>query len=458
MTTSTATDALGLRAIVCFAGVLVAQRFTLPPLSAAACLIPLLLLTAPAIRARHALTMALIALLASVDLGGEAYVETPGVLRYLLYSVAAATLMGKWRFGRRGDIAVFAYLALLVFNTILHPHALNAHSFSRDLIAVFVGCAVYFYSKPAHAEPLDYGLLGWFCVGVIASELVNILFFYQLSTREYLNYSSFKVLVVMPCLYMLLNRKYAHAIAVGALTLVVLGAYASRMLMLTFLCIVLFILLRDVFLHFRRSTAVFAAALVALVFVVVEYSGIEVDAFRAFAVLLVFADMSDVESLPMLLDPVRFTENSIFFGQGTYHLLFGNGLGSGILDTRGDFAFVPDDGAAFSSKEISDSHFFRLHDSWTWFGYRLGLLPYLLFVAWALKGCLSRQPRTALAATMMLMTMLNATFSIGGLLVCGAFALQYRRELAVERAAARPVKLQPARRQGSSGPQPTQAG
>lgn len=426
-------NSLYLRVALYFAGLLVAQRFTLPTLSAYACLIPLLLLAVPSVRARYAFTVSLVALLASVDLGGEVYAETPGVLRYLLYAVLAAFVLGgKWRFGHRRIVVVILYLGLLVINTIIHPHALDGYSFSRDLITLSLGCAVYLQSRSEVVQPLDYGLLVWFCTGVIASELLNIVFFYQLSSGEYLNYSSAKFLVITPCMYFLLNRKYIYAVAIGALTLLALTNYASRMLMLTFFGVLMITLLRDLFEFIKLSTALFMAALVAVVYMVLENSVIDLDAFRALTAITTLLSAWDIDVL-RLMDPVRFVENSIFFGQDAYSLLFGNGLGSGIFDSHGEFVFVPDDGAAFSSKELSESHFFRLHDSWTWFGYRLGLLPYLLFVVWAVKGSLSRQPRIAMAATMMLLAMLNSTFSVGGLFICAAFALQYRREAALDR-------------------------
>lgn len=441
MTATAVANAPRLRAALYFVGLLAAQRFTFPTLSAYACLIPLLLLAVPMIRARHAFTVMLIALLASVDLGGEVYAETPGVLRYLLYAVlATALLKGKRCFGRYRDIVLILYLGLLVVNTFTHPHALNGYSFSKDLITVLLGYTVYFHFRPEEVQPLEYGLLGWFCAGMITAELLNIVFIYQLSSGEYLNYSSFKFLVVAPCLYLLLNRKYVYAVIVGALTLMVLANYASRILMLSFLGTALLILVRDLFKVIKLSTALFMASIIAVACMFVESSMINLEAFRAFTVLAILSGDLSIDVL-RLMDPVRFIENSIFFGQDTYSLLFGNGLGSGIFDANGDFAFIPDDGAAFSSKELSESHFFRLHDSWTWFGYRFGLLPYLLFVGIALKGLLSHQPRKAIASAMMLLAMLNSTFSVGGLFICAAFALQYRREAALQSRIARGSNL-----------------
>lgn len=425
-------DSLYLRAALYFAGLLVAQRFTLLTLSAYACLIPLLLLAVPSVRARYAFTLTLIALLASVDLGGQVYLETPGVLRYLLY--AALTILiwqGKWRFDHRSIAVVIVYLGLLVMNTIVHPYSLDGYTLSRDLITLLLGFTVYFKARPERIQSLNYDLVLWFCAGVISSELLNIIFFYQLSDGEYLNYSSFKYLVVAPCLYFLINRKYGYSVVVGVLTILVLTNYASRMLMLTFLGTTLLILLRDLFKFIKFSTAIIMVAIAALLYIVVDNSDINLEAFRALTAVATLVGAVDVEILRHL-DPVRFIENSIFFGQNPYNLLIGNGLGTGIFDVYGEFKFVPDDGAAFSSKELSESHFFRLHDSWTWFGYRFGLLPYLLFIIVSLKGLLSLRPRTTMAAVMMLLTMVNSTFSIGGIFICAAFALQYRREVSIE--------------------------
>ena len=420
-----------------FAGLLATQRFTLPTLSAYACLIPLLFLAVPNVRTRHVFTLTLIALLASVDLGGESYAETPGMLRYLFYTCLAAVLLkGEWRYGHYSGLVLILYLALLLINTIAHPYSLDLYTLTRDLIAVLLGCAVYCRSWPQKVKPLDYGLLGLFCAGIFTSELFNIVFMYEISSGEYMNLSSFKFFIVAPFLYFLINRKYGYAVVVGALTLLVLANYASRMLMLTFLLTALLIFLRDFTKIIKLSTALVMAALFSTAYIFLDTTMINLEAFRAFNIVTVLSGDVGIDFF-RFMDPVRFIENSIFFGQGTYSLLFGNGLGSGIFDANGDFAFVPDDGAAFSSKELSESHFFRLHDSWTWFGYRFGLLPYLVFVIIALKGTLSSQPRTSLAATLMLLAMVNSTFSIGGLFVCAAFALQYKREFALESATAR---------------------
>ena len=421
-----------INAVLFFTGVLVAQRFTLQTLSAYACLIPLILLTVPSLRLSLAYTLSLIALLASVDLGGNAFTETSGVLRYLLYAgLAALILSNKLRFSSYLDLVWIIYLVLLVINTIIHPHALDAYTLFRDLITILLCYAIYFRSKPDTVQPIDYGLFGWFSAGVIFSELLNVVFFYKLSSGDYLNYSSFKFLVAMPFFYLLLNQKYIYAFLVGALTLFVLGAYASRMLMLTFLGIALVILLRDLLLLIKLTTALIMTVVVTIVYFVIEGLSINLDAFRVFTVFTDLVVAREIDALSRI-DPIRFIENSIFFSQNAYAMLIGNGLGSGIFDSDGQFAFVPDDGRAFSSTELNEGHFFRLHDSWTWFGYRIGLLPYILFVGWALKGVICSQPRAALAAALMLLAMLNSSFSIGGLFVSAAFALQYRREVAIK--------------------------
>ena len=104
--------------------------------------------------------------------------------------------------------------------------------------------------------------------------------------------------------------------------------------------------------------------------------------------------------------------------------IFGNGFGAGYEDVGGFFNFVLNDGGAFTSEELSERLYFRFHDSWIWFGYRLGLLPFLVCLFWIFKNIVNEQGATRLSSSLIFLALINASFSISGMIVMFLFALQ----------------------------------
>ena len=75
-------------------GFLAVQRFTLSPINAALCVLPLFLFVVQMLRGHHqtALTCLVLALFLSIDNGGGAYAETITPLRYVIYLSAIIML------------------------------------------------------------------------------------------------------------------------------------------------------------------------------------------------------------------------------------------------------------------------------------------------------------------------------------------------------------------------------
>ena len=317
------------------------------------------------------------------------------------------------------------FIAFLFLNTIIHPYKLDEYTFLRDLITLILICtvALSYTFRNVSLIKIDYILA--YSLGVIISENFNIITDYSVSSGEYLNYTSFKFIVIFPILYFLSFKKYYWALIFFPLSFFVVSVYASRMLLLTGILVSIILLMSGLRYYFFRSLML-TIFLGSIILVTLNRSGINFEAYRIFSIFLVFGDFQDFSTAARFLDPVRYAENSIFFGQNLFLLFFGNGLGTGILDVSGFLAFVANDGAAFSPQELSESHYFRLHDSWTWIGYRFGFVAYLMFVFWGVKGCLNKDPKTALFASAMLLALFNASFSIGGLIACAVLALHYK--------------------------------
>lgn len=423
-------------------GIISSQRFIVPEASGIICIIIIILPVVVGLDFRSMATFLLISLLGMVDLGGGVYSETPAAVKYTIYLCASLYIfaISNFRSGRN-LIYLLPFVFLMVINTLVHPNKIDPYTFARDCVTLIFITLVSTASSSKVGQNLKYPYLLAFSIGLIASELVNMLFFYSVSSGEYLNYSSFKFVALLPLVYYLSFKNYKYAALAFPLVLAVVSAFGSRMLLLTGIVVIALLVIRGASGGiFRTLGLIFSVA--SILIVLAFYSNIDLESYRVLTALTGIVDFADFASLAMFLDPVRYAENSVFFGQNIYHLLFGNGLGAGILDSSGIFAFVPDDGAAFSSKELSEAHFFRLHDSWTWFGYRFGLLAYILFVAWGIKGCLNKDSTIAFSASLMLLALLNSTFSIGGLVVCAFFALQYKLRLQrydVERYFLRPV-------------------
>lgn len=423
-------------------GIISSQRFTLPEASGLVCIILIILSVVARLDSRSIATFLLISLLAMVDLGGGVYFETPATIKYIIYLCAPLYIfiISNFRSGRN-IVFLLPFVFLMITNTLAHPNNVDPYTFIRDIFTLLFIVLVSTASSSKIGQDFNYSYLIAFSTGLIISELINVLFFYSVFSGEYLNYSSFKFVVLLPMIYYLSFKNYKHAALSFPLVLIVVSAFGSRMLLLTSIIVIALLVIRGASENLMRTLGlIFAAAsiLIALAF----YSNIDLESYRVLTALKGIVDFTDFGSLAMFLDPVRYAENSVFFDQHIYQLLFGNGLGTGILDSSGVFAFIPDDGAAFSSKELSESHFFRLHDSWTWFGYRFGLLVYILFLAWGVKGCLNKDSTLAFSASLMLLALFNSTFSIGGLVVCTYFALQYKLKLRsydVERHSLRPA-------------------
>lgn len=407
-------------------GFISAQRFFLSDISALVCLIILTIPLAFGFHRKEYFTLLFLAIVSIIDLGGEVYTETPSSVKYLIYFllILFTTYVCTYRIEKLHKYLLL-FLSFVVINTFLHPDKLDGYTFARDIITVFLILIVAFsYNVKKFSNLNDQYILA-FSLGIVISEVINIFASYTVISGDYLNYSSFKFLAFFPVIYFICYKRYYIAALFAPLSFAVVGVYASRMLLLTGILISLILLLSGLRYYFWR-TLFLTILLIGIIFVSLNALDINFEAYRIFSIFYALGDFQDFATAALFLDPVRYAENSVFFGQNIFLLMFGNGLGTGMLDVTGVFAFIPDDGAAFSPRELSESHYFRLHDSWTWIGFRFGLLAYLLFVFWGVKGCLNKDAETALFASTMLLALFNATFSIGGLIACAVLALHYK--------------------------------
>ena len=114
------------------------------------------------------------------------------------------------------------------------------------------------------------------------------------------------------------------------------------------------------------------------------------------------------------LDLVRFRENQLFFSRPLYEVIFGSGLGSGLADTQGLLGFVGYFDTAFTVEELNNSVYFNLHDFWTDFGLRFGLIT-VVFITYlvSIKQILFGQKICGILFGILLF---NAFFSTAGMI------------------------------------------
>jgi hypothetical protein len=418
------------RALMCVAlflcGLISVQRFTLGLAGPMICLVPLLLaFLAGLARAKGvAASCLLLALVFSVDNGGNAYAETPAIIRYLIYVGVFLTLVisSTSRVRVRALIAACLVIAGICAGTLLNVldgvGVFDAVALRRDAI-VLVVMSVFLLAR-SHLD-LDLGLIFAGTLGYLLGEVGNILFFYSLG-NDYLSYNSVKSIAVFPVLYALL-REYGRMwqMILAACTLLVIVFYGTRMITLSLL---LFVILVPVVKSIRKGTVgIYVALLLAGVLLVMmdvaSILGIDalerIKALSFFLILIENFDPSDMLAMFSALDPVRFAEHQLFFSRSAPEVLLGSGLGSGISDSGGVLAFVSYEQTAFSSEEIRTSTYFNLHDFWIDYGLRFGLVPVLLvMLGLSVRQIWLGRPWQGVLFGVLL---INTTFATSGLLL-----------------------------------------
>lgn len=401
--------------------VLSAQRFTLPPLSALVCLLPLGLAFAAWSRPDVRNTMLALALLSKVDSSDVAYIDTPGIIRMLINAGVLAVVFAGFRAKVERLALLTAYVAGLTAITFANHLNIDGYSLVRDLITLLLLFGVIGTAASGRSMPVRVESLTWFSLGLLAAELVNLAVFFEAGSEHYLSYDSLKCIVIFASLVALVRGRILLFFALATGTLVVLVGYATRMLLITYVAVLLVLLFSPA--TDRRGklgivASMVGAALLGSVYLSQEF----VESSRMFSFFYAVAQAGDWLEYVRVLDPVRYTEHQLFFDRSLWRLAFGDGLGSGFVDSTGVFSFVLPGTGAFSDRELLEARFFRLHDSWIYFGLRLGLVFVLLSFGYFMRAMMSRNRDRALMGALGVLLLNSATFSIAGLFMTGLVA------------------------------------
>lgn len=406
-------------------GFFAVQRFTINPINAVICTIPLILFALQLLNGHYqtALTYLLIALFLSIDNGGGAYAETVTPLRYFIYisAISMPFLLSKWRIQRKPLLLAVLLGCVIAFGSVasaLGTIPIDVVILKRDLIVLFI-LSTFLLDRGLIKLELD--LVFSASLGYLVGEVVNAFFFYKDFT-EYLSYDSLKSFVVFPVVYTLLRRWNVFIQVVLALmTISVISLYGTRMLTLSFIVLITMALV-VLLIKFGRGKSLLAFLIAFIILLNINliefFDDTYLIQFKALSVIVKIQEnfeASDISRAFALLDPVRFVEHQLFFERPILEIIFGSGLGSGIYDADGALAFVTFDQTAFSEQEITSSTFYNFHDFWIDFGLRFGLLPVIYLI---LSSTLIEMWRGSIIKGILLgFLLINTTFAISGILL-----------------------------------------
>lgn len=409
-------------------GFLSAQRFTFSYISPYFSVLPLLLLAVFKLnkQRKDGLGFLIIASLASVDLGGGVYYETNIIIRFSIYVLILYSLIVSIQFKEiKKFIISIGVLGFYLINTLVHEPIYFTYQFYRDILILFVTLIV-FNIKPNIDLHIKPETLLYFSIGMIFSECLNIIFWYRQESESYLNYSSLKFIVCVPILFMIGKRKNPFFILLSLpFVLLVIVNYNSRMLLLTLIFVSMIMIIGWV----RIKFIVFFLLLALLQIISFEHEVLQkLETNRVYGMFANIVQSVNLFELLAVLDPVRFTENSLFFSQSVIDILFGQGIGAALNDNTGVLGNLADDGSSFSQNELLSSSYYVLHDSWLWFGLRFGLLSYVVVLTWGIKQCFIKNSIRSFWGGIFLLALFNSSFSIMGILITALFAIQIKNQ------------------------------
>ena len=421
------------KVLLFFSGVLAVQRFTLEASSALIFLVPfaLFIFCIFSGRNKYALSYLVVALMLSVGNGGDAYPESPSVLRMCLYlsCIAALFYFSQARLKKNHLIGYFFVLSIYILISFRYSDASAAfdlETFKRDFLIITLFIAALF--NTGH-EKIDTSIIYFASAGYLVGEFINAIFFYQhvgVGT-EYMSYDGLKAMVIFPLIYSLIKKHNLYLVIITLIpTLLVLVLYGSRMLLLSLLALLLLALLVAIAMRYFRYVfgfILFFSLVYSFDLINLIKSNEVMTVYKPVAALVdIFSNDDGVSTVEIfkLMDPVRFAEHEIFFSRPLFEILFGTAPGSGLVDTDGLLSFVTHDQTAFSSIEIENSIYFNLHDAWIDYGVRFGLIPVLLLLyLLVMRHMINGQPMKGIFFGMLLF---NTSFAMGGILMIFLFA------------------------------------
>ena len=416
-------------------GFLSVQRFSIGIYNwTPALLLSLFLFQKQARQSSFILSIMGIGIFLTVDNGGN-YGESPTPLRYLFYLISVYLLVHKSKLSKYRLVIFFAFVVVMILNTANSIINLDVHVNERTVISnlqVLVLLLIVFTQKGDLF--FDTRLLLAVSVGYAVGELVNIILFYN-DENDYLNYDSLKCLVIFPALYVTTSYKNPILkVIIWILTLYIVAHYGSRMLTISIVITTLVIYAFKIDMRTLFKISCIAFTIYILSFMKISDLILEspLGSLKAFNIIaVIYSNLNEVSFLELvyILDPVRYAEHQLAFDRSFFRILIGDGIGAGIFDKHGILDFTNDHMSAFSAEEVKTSTYFNFHDIWIDFGIRYGGMLTLIILFYIWRDYTRRQDY--LRTFLLIICIINATFSISGLIFTSIIALTFRSHKAI---------------------------
>jgi len=401
--------------------ILGSQRFLLESLYAYVCLLPLISSFFYYQKDRSAsLVFLIISLFLNVDNGAGAYIETPTFLRYLIYLWSIFFII-QWGLISRSKFIIYLFLILPpLFVTIFGVNSIDIATLIRDIfVAVIVGYAIIQSGDVQKKSYIQWEFLAYFLTIYLLLEVLNVLFFYSIENGHYLSYDTLKGLIVFSFFYLIHHKEYLASGFVAAIIIFILMKYGSRMpLVMFFLVTSLYVVKARVKGFNIKRYFLLIFFLFVVFFIITNLSNNSKFGFMINQV----QNVDHLIEWLMLIDPVRYFENLLFFERNIFSILFGNGFGSGLYDSKSYLGFVTLEETAFSAKELNSSMYYNFHDFWVDLGLRFGLLNILLFVFFITNRALKNSNNCYVELILLFLTF-TVFYSTAGILLIAIFLM-----------------------------------
>ena len=421
-----------------FIATLSTQRYLLPDIYHFTCLIPLILgLIYQNKNITLGNTYLIIALFTCADIGGAGadaglmFKETSGLIRYAIYLSILSIILIRYKINFN---KIWVPVLLLIMPTIITAYNAFDMSFTINSTIlrgdIFVAIMIFLVltNKNEKIFNVDNKLLCCFIVFYGFFEIINYLLYHDY-TLEYLNYQSIKSLIVFPLIYSLIFFK-SHLIKLILLlcTVIVLVGYTTRMIILS----LIFTLTIYYAGKINPKSLIQIPTIGLIIFVsigigmsLVQYQGIG-ESIKFLNMVSILIDGDNILLSLQLIDPWRFGELQLLFDRNLFSIFFGEGFGSGIFDNKGYLIFADFGQTAYSDKELTSGVFYNMHDLWTDYGSRFGLLFIIIFLYDIVKNIIfSKNSLKTFYAMLILILALCTFFSSAGIILITLFYLNY---------------------------------
>ena len=434
-------DNIGYIILLFFIAALTSQRFLMPEISTVLCFIPFLFsIVAFSIGKTNAgNTLLLISLFCSVDNGAEIYSETSAIIRYTIYLTTIFLLISNYK----PDIKKLGFIGLLlllpIINTLINPlivySPISSNIFMTDIFMIIL-MVIFFSNKKRRTFDIDKLNLFYFFTFYAFFEIINYFIFFEYTNQGYQSYDSTKSLIVFPALYGLVffKNNLSKSIIISLIA-VVLIAYVTRQIILSFILMLIVFLIKDLSLFriFKMSLyAIFISFLATNI--LANFTSEDFELIKIFKTISpeIFKD-NFFDGL-RFLDPARFAEHELFLKRNIYYIFFGSGLGSGIYDATGYLNFLSYDDFAFTAKELESGYYYNFHDVWIDIPVRFGVIPIIIIFYSLFKNIFKYSNNNLVFYSLLLFVLLTCQFfSTAGLLVISIIGSNYIDELKLAR-------------------------